>query len=357
MKAVFPGLAGLFLAAALLLAPAAEARKARRRPTKEGIVPAQPALPAVGLKPGRWLPKVKRTVEAFIAVHGNGNPGYSIYEPPVAVLSWGNVAVANDADDILFLHLITEAEFKFDAAFFKLIPAVYGRQRIFAGYEVFKKLPRKIWEREPMYNIYRKAFLKAYGDMCSGTGLRECWTWQERLLRGFEEGELQTTIGRVIEKESSRPLSTESVAESPQDKSPVRLRRGLRPVPEVLDLCRQLLKFGFDVWVVTADGYWTTLVLSRQFGIDPSRVVGIRTRVVNGVLTEEVVEPVPFRAGKVEAILRSVGRAPMMAIGSSENDRELLDYASGLRLLLDRGDEKLRAHVVNTKGLVQPAFD
>jgi phosphoserine phosphatase len=330
----------------ILLAGAASAARRPRNPRKFKktpvaaaplstsavvAVPARRKIPR--LAPGRWDPAVKDALEDFIADRSSATAGYDPERPPVAVLPWGDAAVIGDAGFVVFRKLVERADFKFDDEFWGLVPLVYGRQRIRAAYEIFSGLPVSVWESQPEYHQYRKAFLAAYSDMCSKAGRGECRAWLSSLLKGFTEEELlRYAQGALREKP-------------------------LREIPEIKDLVGLLLRSGFDVWVIDSDNQKILETAAKQYGVDPSRSVGLRLAVAKGgKLAPGIVGPILLRSGKVEAAVSAFGRPPQFVIAAAPGDAELLRYGAGLGLVLDGGDAGLRRSAEENGWLIHHSF-
>jgi phosphoserine phosphatase len=74
------------------------------------------------------------------------------------------------------------------------------------------------------------------------------------------------------------------------------------------------------------------------------------------VMSDEVLAPITYRQGKVEAIKRSIGRRPLIVFGDAWTDFEMLTTAS-LGVLIDRGKaDLLRALAATESVIVQPRF-
>lgn len=303
------------------------------RSTAAAVVAAIPPRKIPRLTAGRWDPAVKDAVENFIAERSSAAAGYDPQQPPVAVLSWNAAAVDGDAGVVVFRRLVERADFKFDDEFWGLIPIVYGRQRIRAAYEIFSGLPVSIWENQPEYQQYRKAFLAAYGDMCAKVGRGECRAWLSSLLKGFTREELLR-------------YAQDALREEP-----------LRHIPEIRDLAGLLLRSGFDVWVIDPDSQEILEVAAKEYGIDASRVVGLRLSPAKGGKLSPIVSgPVPIRSGKVEAAVSAFGRPSQFVVGAAPEDAEMLRYGAGLRLVLDRGEEALIKSAKENGWLIQRSF-
>jgi phosphoserine phosphatase len=100
---------------------------------------------------------------------------------------------------------------------------------------------------------------------------------------------------------------------------------------------------GFEVWIVSASpealyqGF-----LSRELGIPITRVIGVKSVVRGGVVTDQIVPPVPQDAGKLEAIETFVQDTPLLVAGNSRGDREMILHARLLHLIVNP-DEHVEA--------------
>ena len=63
----------------------------------------------------------------------------------------------------------------------------------------------------------------------------------------------------------------------------------------------------------------------------------------NAVYTPQVLEPITYRQGKLDALHRRCGAGPQLAMGDSLSDASLL-HAAQVGILVDRGDPALRDH-------------
>lgn len=314
-----------------------------------------PKIPEI-LAAGRWKPEVKLALEDFLRAKGKGGPGYDPRLPPAAVFVWDDAVIVNDLAEAVFARLVERVDFKFEDKFWLLVPRQYLRRGLRVDYEQFVEEPQSVWAQQASYQQYRKKFLQAYQDLCQRQGRKECRAWLVRLLWGFRVDEIKTYAQEAVKEELARALATEAVREHAGDASPVEVRRGLRLVPELADLIAQLGKFGFDVWVVGEDGQEFLEAMVSQYGIDPSRAIGIRAETADGKRTGEILEPVPVESGKASAVVSALGRVPALIVGADGGDAELLGYGSGTRLLLDKGNGALKAAAAEKGWLVQPAF-
>lgn len=121
------------------------------------------------------------------------------------------------------------------------------------------------------------------------------------------------------------------------------LREGkLRVVPEMQELVAALHEAGWEVWVVTASAAPVVRCVSHHYGIEPHRIIGMSPVMgPDGRYTAEVLEPVTYREGKLEALRTCAHCDPTLAAGDSPSDLALL-RAARHGLLVDRGNTALR---------------
>jgi phosphoserine phosphatase len=111
---------------------------------------------------------------------------------------------------------------------------------------------------------------------------------------------------------------------------------GDKVYPPMRTLIDALKKNGFEVWIVTASpeslyqGF-----LSDAFGIPITNVVGVKSVVREGIVTDEIVPPVPQDKGKKEAIETFVQEPPLLVAGNSRGDKEMIEYSRDLKLIVN----------------------
>ena len=95
------------------------------------------------------------------------------------------------------------------------------------------------------------------------------------------------------------------------------------------ELAGCLKERGFRIFVVTASVQWLVEEAISEENLPADGVTGIRTRLREGILTDQIEKPITIGKGKREAFLQlSGGRPPLFAAGDSPGDRELLESAS-----------------------------
>lgn len=105
-------------------------------------------------------------------------------------------------------------------------------------------------------------------------------------------------------------------------------------------LIEKLRSLGFEIYVVTASVKWAVEPFASLVGVDHDHVIGVETKVVDGIVTRETKLPVTWREGKAEGLLAKTGGVrPILASGNTIGDIALLECATHIRLGLSTQDE------------------
>lgn len=173
-----------------------------------------------------------------------------------------------------------------------------------------------------------------------GVALVEAYTEACRIdLRKAYLDLVTTLIGGLTEREA-RNLATHTLQEGG--------RRGLIGIREEMrELIWALQRHGWEVRVITASAEPLVQALAEQMGIHPNHVHGMRAPLLpSGRYGHGVLEPVPYREGKLDVIRLAAGRDPDFAAGDSRSDATLM-AAARAALLWDRGDLSLREEALS----------
>jgi phosphoserine phosphatase len=99
-----------------------------------------------------------------------------------------------------------------------------------------------------------------------------------------------------------------------------------RIFPELESLIAALEKRGAQLWAVSSTNRWVVAEGVRHFGIPPERILAADVRVVNGLITAEILD-VPTDEGKAVALRRVGLERPDAVFGNSIHDLAMLDIA------------------------------
>ena len=96
--------------------------------------------------------------------------------------------------------------------------------------------------------------------------------------------------------------------------------------PELRQLIEMLQVAGTDIWAVSSTNDWVIEEGVRRFGIAPNRVLCARVQVVDGLITDRLMD-VPTDEGKVAALRRVGLPSPDAVFGNSVHDAAMLQIA------------------------------
>ena len=99
-----------------------------------------------------------------------------------------------------------------------------------------------------------------------------------------------------------------------------------RVFPELREALARLQAAGTEIWAVSSTNRWVIEQGVREFGISAERVLAASVRVVDGVLSSELID-VPTDEGKAVALRRVGLGAPVLVLGNSVHDAAMLALA------------------------------
>jgi phosphoserine phosphatase len=96
--------------------------------------------------------------------------------------------------------------------------------------------------------------------------------------------------------------------------------------PEMTSLVTALRRVGVEIWAVSSTCKWVVAEGVRDFGIPEQRVLAAEVRVVDGIISSELVD-VPTDEGKAASLARVGLTAPDAVFGNSIHDLAMLRIA------------------------------
>ena len=113
--------------------------------------------------------------------------------------------------------------------------------------------------------------------------------------------------------------------------------------PEMKQLIANLKEYGFEVWILTASPeFLYQKFLSEELGTPEVNILGMKSVVVNGVLTNEIVLPIPQDDGKANVIPTFIKTRPLVVGGNSRGDMDMLNQSCGLKIVVNPDDKTVR---------------
>lgn len=112
--------------------------------------------------------------------------------------------------------------------------------------------------------------------------------------------------------------------------------------PEMRELLANLQQYGFEIWVLSA----SPELLYQQFvkenlGIPEDRILGVKSVISQGKITNRMVYPIPQDGGKAEAIQTFIKTRPLFVGGNSRGDLEMMNESVGIKLIVNPDNEKI----------------
>lgn len=304
------------------------------------------------LAQGAWTDEIHAALTDLLLKHGNTSEGYDPEKPPLAVMDCDETLIHNDLGEAMMRFMITRRRLNTDRGFWHIVHERFGRDAINAAYKAIAGRSDNEVVDTAAYRRYRAGMLGIYEGLREQEGLDAAYLFAARMLRGQHERTVAELVEEVLDQELDRSLSTDDIPAGPPFSGMV-VPTGIRVYHEMLDLLQALETHGFHTWIVTSSNAYVVRALARRIGIPEERVLGIELQSQAGVLTDRPVEPLPIGEGKLELFLDTVGRSPVLMIGDSMNDFELLENCDGVSIVLDKGDEDLVEKAADLGWLVQ----
>ncbi len=106
-----------------------------------------------------------------------------------------------------------------------------------------------------------------------------------------------------------------------------------QPVKQLISILKEN---DFEVWIVTAspEGMYQQF-LSKEFGIPITNIIGVKSVIRNGIITDKMVHPVPQDEGKMEAIETFIQGKPLLVAGNSRGDKEMIEFSGDLKMIVN----------------------
>jgi len=303
---------------------------------------------------GAWEPDVRANLLKMIKTYGKESEQYDAQSPPVVVFDFDHTCIRGDIGRAFYDWMILNRKIQFNDAVWEALPGD-KRESLKAAWKAVTALPESKQSESSELQKFRKLMHQAYWSLCYQTAPEKCYPWQVRFYAGYTPGELKELAYQVMQQEMERPLGSEQIRANPDDQTPAITSTGIRIFNEIRELMMVLRRKGFKVWVVSAGPQWVVQGATKYFAVNPGQVIGMRTKLVDGKLTSEIESPPTFKQGKVDAIKKFIGVKPVLALGDSWTDAEMLEYAEHA-VLIDRGYADLKKKATESGWWIQPVF-
>jgi len=290
---------------------------------------------------GGWNAEVRARLDDAIARCAS-------YDAPLAVFDCDNTCIYNDVGDALWVWLVEHLALDLDAlAETSLLDkldedpagAIDLARQVLA-------LDASTRHEHELFHAYLQRWIPVYYRALDVLGHKDGLSWVAQIMVGLPEEEVLGYCRELLEWHFDSEIGRVEIAPG------VQATRGLRICESIRGLMRELEDAGVEIYIVSASCIWPVKVVADFFGLDPKKVIAIQLEVRGGELTEDVIEPVTYREGKVTAIDTFIGRTPQLVFGDAITDYEMLMRATELGVVVDRGKLDLREAVAGVEHIV-----
>lgn len=138
-----------------------------------------------------------------------------------------------------------------------------------------------------------------------------------------------------------------------------------KPLPifdEQQKLIEKLLTAKVKVYIITASVQWAVEPGAIRLGVAMENVIGVKTKIINGKITNEQDGEMTYKEGKSKALLAATkNQKPFLSCGNTLGDLSLLESSTGLQLAvgaaqssdeLFNAEEKLREEAQTRNWLI-----
>ena len=318
---------------------------------------------------GAWLPEVHEALLNVITEHGIDSENYDPARPPIALIDCDDTLIHGDLGEAMMRYIITRRKLNTDRGFWHVVPERLGRDALSAAHRAVAGRADAEVRDTAAYRRYRAGMIGAYESLREA-GLEELKSYfgdnhrfedgheaarlfAGRALRGLHERTVAELVEEVLDYELGRPLGQDDIAPGPPFGG-LLVPTGVRVHTEMIGLLQTLGDYGFQTWIISSSNVYVLRALVRRIGLPEEQAIGLDFQMQAGCFTDRPVEPIPVGEGKLEQYLDVVGRSPVLMIGDSMEDFELLENCEGVSIVIDRGDEHLAERAEELGWFLQP---
>jgi|GEM_PF-1536186 len=331
---------------------------------------------------GRWQPESTARVLDLIRGRGRRSCTFDAAAPPVVLFDWDNTAMRGDIGDLAFSWALDH-----DALTGLPPPGGFGALgplRPDLAAELDTSCVRGDDGALPSHcrNLLARVALTGLDlhehdafTVPIGATFKPSYALLSQLYVGHTHDEI-ASIGRIaLRRALEAPLGARiEVAET-------EVEAFARVTPELRELVELLRAEGFDVWIVSASHQALVEVAAAELGFPTDHVIGMRPRRDGGGrYTSGFVDPTDglshepittYDTGKRVWALREIfgvrgadllatpTHAPVACFGDADTDFSMLDWATDLAFLFDRGYPRVSARAAERpdRWVVQPVLE
>ncbi len=309
---------------------------------------------------GAWLPEVHEALMDLIDRRGNHADGYDPARPPIVAIDLDGTLIFNDLGEAMLRYMVTRRRLNTDRGFWHTIPDGMGRDAIMAAYKAVAGRADSEVRDTAAYRRYRSGLLGVHEHLRVNEGDEAAATFACRVLRGQHERTVAELVEEVVDYELGRQLGHEDIMGGPPFAGLV-VPTGIRVYREMLNLLHVLKTYGFETYLISSTNVYVARALSRWLRgeddeplVPEERVLGAELVSQSGVYTDRVLDGMPVGEAKLDLLLDNAGRSPVLAMGDSMDDFEMLENCEDVVVVMDSGREDVAEKAADMEWLLQP---
>ncbi|MBK9293847.1 MAG: haloacid dehalogenase-like hydrolase [Oligoflexia bacterium] len=129
--------------------------------------------------------------------------------------------------------------------------------------------------------------------------------------------------------------------------------------PLMKELIEKLKNKHYNIWICSASMRWAIEPALYELDLDLENLIGTECEISpQGILTKTIITPIPYAAGKKDALKKKLNSPPCFVVGNSLGDLSMLEWATDFPLVVQylpglttlRGSERALRNEAEVKG-------
>jgi phosphoserine phosphatase len=342
---------------------------------------------------GGWSAANRARLNKLFGDRGSSSASYDAAHRPIAVFDWDNTILKNDIGDATFFWMVKHDKIRQPAGKdwtttnVNLTPAATAALDAACGALAAPGAPLPTSTNpacaDAIVSIYDSTTTPAGAAAWSvekSVTINNPYAWVAQLTTGWAPEDVRDFARAAYEENAYAPIGTTQTVGTGTD-----FNGYVRVYEQMADLIGALSEDGFDVWITTASPQLFVEAISQQsVGVPPSHVLGIRSMIVNGLVTSNLEgcglvadatnTMITFDEGKrcwINKVIykeQPANQAPsnsdpskraVFVAGDSDTDIAFLKDGAELKLVIDRNKPQVMCnalHNYQNKWIWEPMF-
>lgn len=339
-----------------------------------------------------WKPANRARLNKLLTDRGVASPTFDPSKRPVAAFDWDNTIVKNDVGDATFFWMLKHDKIRqpagndwgtTTAALTDAAKALLnaGCDGLAAPGEPLPTSSNAACTDAifKIYDLQKTSDGMSPWSTLTTSKINYSYAWVAQLTAGSTPDEVRGYARAAFAENAAAPIgATQTVGTT------TGVAGYVRAYEQMTDLIGAFQDNGFDVWVTTASPQFIVDAISNEVGIAASHVLGIRSLVVNGIITTDLqgcgtvadgsntlitfdegkrcwLNKVVFKqpAGTELQTTADLAKRQVFSAGDSDTDIAFMKDATDLKLALNRNKSQLMCnalHNFQNKWIWEPMF-